>query len=55
MGQSPYAEFSGDVGIPYCQNATILSGDGCLYINGQNPYMPNKQKANLELTFGKFD
>lgn len=55
VGESPYAEFSGDVGIPYCQNASILSGDGCLYANGINPYMPQKQKTNLTLEFGKFD
>lgn len=55
VGESPYAEFSGDVGIPYCTNATILTGDGCLYMNGINPYMPQKQKPNLTLEYGKFD
>ncbi len=55
MGESPYAEYSGDVGIPYCVNASILSGDGCLYQNGINPYMPQKQRANLDLEFNKFE
>ena len=55
VGQSPYAEFSGDVGIPYCVNATILASDGCLYADGINPYMPQKQKSNLTLEFNKFD
>jgi hypothetical protein len=32
-----------------------LTGDGCLYLNGINPYMPQKQKTSLDLEFGKFD
>lgn len=55
MGESPYAEFNGDVGIPYCQNQTIFGGDGCLYDDQINPYMPDKQKASLDLEFLKFD
>ena len=54
-GESPYAEFAGDVGIPYCQNETVLSGDGCMYDSGLNPYMPPKQKATLDLEFSSFE
>ena len=39
LGESPYAETSGDVGIPYCKNGP-LSGDGCLYNSDLNPYLP---------------
>lgn len=31
VGESPYAEFNGDVGIPYCMNETVLPKDGCMY------------------------
>lgn len=55
VGESPYAEFSGDVGIPACVNASILASDGCLYADGINPYMPQKQKTNISLEYGKFD
>jgi hypothetical protein len=41
VGESPYAEFQGDVGIPYCLNET-LGGEGCLY--GGNAYLPRKQR-----------
>lgn len=55
MGEPPYAEFNGDVGIPYCQNETILGKEGCLFDFMQNPYMLQKQRANLDLNYTKFD
>lgn len=45
LGESPYAETAGDVGIPYCKNS-IFGGDGCRY-DGTNPYLPEKQRATL--------
>ena len=44
VGESPYAEFSGDVGIPYCMNETVISDKGCLYDDNSNPYMPDNQR-----------
>ncbi len=51
----PYAEFMGDVGSPYCANATSPndSSHGCLYNQHLNPYMPEKQAENLQLTLDK--
>ena len=54
LGESPYAETSGDVGIPYCKN-TVLSGDGCLYNPDLNPYLPQNQRTLLDLEYEKFD
>ena len=54
LGESPYAETSGDVGIPYCKT-TVLSGDGCLYNPDLNPYLPQNQRTSLELEYEKFD
>jgi hypothetical protein len=55
VGESPYAEFKGDINIPYCQNQTILGGIGCLYDTIGHPYLPPKQKGSLEMNFEKFD
>ena len=57
VGESPYAEMAGDVGIPYCQNETILGKEGCLFddIDGENPYYFSPQRASLETDFSKFD
>lgn len=54
LGESPYAETSGDVGIPYCKGS-ILSQDGCLYNPDLNPYLPQNQRTLLDLEFEKFD
>lgn len=43
-GESPYAEFSGDVGIPYCMKETVISDKGCLFDNSENPYLGDKQR-----------
>ena len=52
LGEPPYAEFKGDVGIPYCVNQTILGGVGCLYGNADNAYLnEHQQKASLTLDF----
>jgi len=40
IGESPFAEVAGDVGIPYCKNTSVLGGDGCLYDYSFNPYLP---------------
>lgn len=55
VGQSPYAEFKGDIGVPYCVNQTILGGVGCLYDNMGHPYLPPKERASLALEYEKFD
>ena len=55
VGESPYAEFSGDVAIPYCMNESIISGDGCLFDDSENPYLGDKQRTSLELEFAPFD
>lgn len=47
LGESPYAETAGDVGIPYC-HGSILGSDGCRY-DGTNPYLPQKQRSTLDL------
>jgi beta-glucosidase len=54
LGESPYAEVMGDVGIPYCKGS-ILGGDGCLYDPDLNPYLPQNQRTSLELEYEKFD
>lgn len=55
LGEPPYAEFKGDIGIPYCVNQSILGGVGCLYNNIGHPYLPNNQRSSLNLDFEKFD
>jgi beta-glucosidase len=40
VGETTYAEFKGDVGVPYCINQTVLGGVGCLYDNMGHPYLP---------------
>jgi hypothetical protein len=32
VGEIPYAEMTGDINIPYCQNQTIFGGVGCIWI-----------------------
>ena len=51
IGETTFAEYKGDVGIPYCMNETVLTGDGCLYDNDGHPYLPQKQRASLALDF----
>ena len=55
IGQTTYAEFKGDVGVPYCINQTILGGVGCLYDNIGHPYLPPKERESLTIDFEKFD
>lgn len=45
MAEPPYAEFMGDINVPYCADNTTDSTQGCLYNMHQNPYMPAQQKA----------
>ncbi len=54
VGQSPFAESNGDVGVPYCKD-NILGGDGCLYDSTLNPYLPEVQRTNLGIDYEKFD
>jgi len=49
LGETTYAEFKGDVGVPYCINQTILGGVGCLYDNIGHPYLPIKERESLAL------
>lgn len=53
LGESPYAETAGDVGIPYCKNS-IFGSDGCRY-DGSNPYLPEVQRTTLALAYDTFD
>ena len=55
LGEAPYAEFKGDIGVPYCINQSILGGVGCLYSNIGHPYLPPQERASLTLDFEKFD
>ena len=50
----PFAEFKGDVGVPYCTGSTFGAA-GCLYNNAQNAYTPQNQRTTLNLDFDKFD
>lgn len=52
VGESPYAEFSGDAGVPYCEQE---GAEGCLYTSIFNPYLPTKEKTNLDLNYSGFD
>ncbi len=54
VGESPYAEFVGDVNTPYCQKS-VFPSDSCLYDNTLNAYAPPKQKKTLQLSFDQFD
>ncbi len=55
LGETTYAEFKGDVGVPYCVNQTVLGGIGCLYDNIGHPYLPPKERESLTIDFEKFD
>ncbi len=55
LGEPPYAEFKGDINIPYCVNQSVLGGVGCLYDNIGHPYLPTKQRTSLALEYEKFD
>jgi len=54
LGEMPFAEFKGDVGVPYCTGSSLFSS-GCLYNNVNNPYTPQSQRATLELNYERFD
>ena len=47
-GQFSYAEFAGDVGIPYCQPENYYL-NGCMYDVSVNPYATNTQKKDLTI------
>ena len=55
IGQTTYAQFKGDIGVPYCMNDTVLGVKGCLYDNVGHAYLPQNEKASLGLDFEKFD
>lgn len=55
VGETTYAEFKGDVGVPYCVNQSVLGGVGCLYDNIGHPYLPLKERESLALDYEKFD
>lgn len=55
VGETTYAEFKGDVGVPYCINQTVLGGVGCLYDNIGHPYLPLRERESLALDYEKFD
>lgn len=45
LAEPPYAEFMGDINVPYCANETSSITKGCLYNMHQNPYLPKQQKS----------
>jgi beta-glucosidase len=53
VGESPYAEMVGDVNIPYCQNQSVFSGDGCIW--WPSTYSPDNQPKSLEVPFNEFE
>lgn len=55
VGEPPFAEFCGDVGIPYCKKDDPLSGDGCMFNGWINAYLNGDQRENLGLSFSDFD
>ena len=55
LGEPPYAEFKGDVGVPYCQAGSPLSGTGCMYYYVKNDYLLEQQRATLDLAFDPYD
>ena len=55
LGEPPYAEFKGDVGVPYCQAGSPLSGTGCMYYYVKNDYLLEQQRATLNLAFDPYD
>ena len=55
VGEPPFAEFAGDVGIPYCKKDGDLSGEGCMFNGWINPYLNGDQRESLALEFDEFD
>ena len=55
VGEPPFAEFAGDVGIPYCKKDGPLSDEGCMYSEWLNPYLNGDQRSSLSLAFSDFD
>lgn len=53
VGESPYAEMVGDIGIPYCHNKTFFNGHGCIW--WPNTYSGTSQEKSLEVNFNNFD
>lgn len=53
LGESPYAEYMGDIGVEYCINTTSAT-EGCLYNLHLNPYLPPTQKTHLGLQLDEF-
>lgn len=50
LGEMPFAEMAGDVGIPYCLNKSTFDR-GCLYSSYLNSYVPDNQRETLELNY----
>jgi len=53
LGESPYAEFMGDINNEYCKGTTKFV-EGCLYNMHINEYSPEQQKLDLILAFDPF-
>jgi beta-glucosidase len=52
IGESPYAEFMGDVGTVYCRGHTEYV-EGCIYNSHINEYMPLQQNVDLTLIYDR--
>ena len=55
IAEHPYAEFMGDIDVPYCRNNDGDFESGCLYNLHFNWYAPYQQSSTLEIGFSEFD
>jgi beta-glucosidase len=54
LAEPPYAEFMGDINIPYCQQNSIDASNGCLYNQHLNVYLPKQQKSTSAVSLDSF-
>jgi beta-glucosidase len=54
LAEPPYAEFMGDINVPYCRNNPTDSNNGCLYNIHANAYLPDQQKPTLAVKLDTF-
>lgn len=50
FGESPYAEFMGEVNSEYCKGTTGYV-EGCGYNSHINEYMPIQQRIDLKIAY----
>lgn len=54
LAEPPYAEFMGDINVPYCRNNPTDSSNGCLYNLHSNIYLPDQQKGTLAVKLDSY-